>query len=140
MTYISSFFLLFSLFFYMLTASTDLVYSYRSVGVFCLLLLPLLHSLLLVKSRILLCSKNLATLTISMISIIDQIDVSQALLSVAQNLGGSGGLRLCLLLCGQTSYPHCGQMRPRTPPITSGFSLIVFSIHLSTAYLDCSSL
>ena len=42
-------------FFYMPAASTDLVYSYRSVGVFRLLSLLLLHSLLLVKSRILLC-------------------------------------------------------------------------------------
>lgn len=109
-----------------------------SIGVFCLLSFSFFCCLfLVVKCWILLHFEDLAMFIIIII-VIGQI-IRLAFTTLHVGLGTPS-----LALCDSTTpysaqYPQCGHMSSPISPMTSGFPLIWFNLHLSIAYLDCSS-
>lgn len=110
-----------------------------SIGVFCLLLIPFLCCfLLVVKCWILLHSEDLAMLIIIIIVLV-RLSIRPAFTMLHMGLGTPR-----LAFCDGTppfsaQYPQCGHTSSPISPVTSGFPLIWFNLHLSIAYLDCSS-
>lgn len=112
---------------------------FSSIGVFCLLLFPLLCSQLLVVKRWMSCT--LRTWPYSSYHHRPHPHHQSGLLSSCC----SRDLGLCLALCDLTppylaQYAPFGHTSATTSPITCRSSLILCNLYLFRPYLDCSSL